>query len=137
MKRVMVIKNSVVEIQIPVMNHETQPVKSNSGISIDYSGAVLFQNILYIRWLLLSSSSLLLLSLLLLLLLLLLLSSECFISQVKRYLKNTGLSFCELLWITNRVIGNWINFDYSNFGCPFEFRRSPNESSNWLNYVSE
>ena len=136
MKRVMVIKNSVVEIQIPVMNHKTQPVKSNSGISIDYSGAVLFQNILYIRWLLLSSSSLLLLSLLLLLLLLLL-SSECFISQVKRYLKNTGLSFCELLWITNRVIGNWINFDYSNFGCPFEFRRSPNESSNWLNYVSE
>ena len=48
-QRVMVIKNSVVEIQIPVMNHETQPVKSNSGISIDYSGAVLFQNILYIR----------------------------------------------------------------------------------------
>ena len=134
MKRVMVIKNSVVEIQIPVMNHETQPVKSNSGISIDYSGAVLFQNILYIRWLLLSSSSLLLLSLLLLLLLL---SSECFISQVKRYLKNTGLSFCELLWITNRVIGNWINFDYSNFGRSFEFRHSPNGSSNWLNYVSE
>ena len=132
MKRVMVIKNSVVNIQIPVMNHETQPVKSNSGISIDYSGAVLFQNILYIRWFLLSSSSLLLLSLLLLLL-----SSECFISQVKRYLKNTGLSFCELLWITNRVIGNWINFDYSNFGRPFEFRHSPNGSSNWLNYVSE
>ena len=136
MKRVMVIKNSVVEIQIPVMNHKTQPVKSNSGISIDYSGAVLCQNILYIRWLLLSSSSSLLL-LLLSFLLLLSLSSGCFISQVKRYLKNIGLSFCELLWITNRVIGNWINFDYSTFGCPFEFRRSPSESSNWLNDVSE